>query len=119
VSRTRWAEIGGAASLAQFPVVWRISVAPTDAPRVLAALEPERYLLDWGGGLIWAAFGDVDAARVRGAVREGHATLFKAPAAARASTPVFQPQPPTIAAVARRLKHAFDPDGRLNPGKLG
>ena len=86
---------------------------------MLAALEPERYLLDWGGGLIWAAFRDTDAARVRAAVREGHATLFKAPPAARASTPVFQPQPPALAAALQRVKLAFDPDGRLNPGRLG
>jgi glycolate oxidase FAD binding subunit len=118
-SRAQWSEIGGAAALARFPVVWRICVPPTDAPRALAALAPEGYLLDWGGGLIWAAFGAVDAPRVRAIVREGHATLFKAPHSARASTPVFHPQPPAIAAAVRRLKHAFDPDGRLNPGKLG
>jgi len=118
-SRTLWGEIGGATALASWPVVWRISVPPTDAPSVLAALEPERYLLDWGGGLIWAAFGDVDAARVRAAVREGHATLFKAPLAARAANAVFQPQPPALLAAAQRLKQAFDPDGRLSPGKLG
>ncbi len=118
-SRARWNEIGGATPLARFPVVWRISVPPSDAPRVLAALAPDSYLLDWGGGLIWAAFSVVDAPHVRAAVHEGHATLFKAPLAARASTPVFHPQAPALAAAALRLKHAFDPHGRLNPGKLG
>jgi glycolate oxidase FAD binding subunit len=118
-SRALWAEIGGAAALASWAVVWRISVPPTDAPRVLAALAPEQYLLDWGGGLIWAAFAAADAARVRGSLREGHATLFKAPRAARSSQPVFQPQLPALAAAAGRVKHAFDPDARLNPGRLG
>jgi len=111
--------IGGAVTLAQWPVVWRISVPPTDAPRVLATLVPERYLLDWGGGLISAAFSDVDAARVRGALREGHATLFKAPPATRAANAVFQPQPAAHAAASRRVKQAFDPGGRLSPGRLG
>jgi glycolate oxidase FAD binding subunit len=94
-------------------------VPPTDAPRVLAALAPERHLLDWGGGLIWAAFSSVDAARVRGALREGHATLFKAPREARAANAVFHPQPPALALASERVKHAFDPAGRLSPGRLG
>jgi glycolate oxidase FAD binding subunit len=117
-STALWAGIGGVTALAAWPVVWKLSVPPTDAPRVLAALAPERYQLDWGGGLIWAAFGEADATRVRGALREGHATLFKAPRAARVSQPVFQPQPPALAAAMRRLKHAFDPAERLNPGRL-
>jgi glycolate oxidase FAD binding subunit len=118
-SRELWAEIGGATALARWPVVWRISVPPTDAPRVLAALEPERYLLDWGGGLIHAAFSAADAARVRGALREGHATLFKAPREVRATNAMFHPQPSALAAASLRVKHAFDPDGRLSPGRLG
>ena len=118
-SRALWSEIGGAAALTGWPVVWRISVPPSDAPRVLAALAPERYLLDWGGGLIWAAFSAADAARVRGALREGHATLFKAPREARAANAVFHPQPAALAAASRRVKHAFDPGGRLSPGRLG
>jgi len=117
-SRECWQRLAGGASLAQSPVVWRISVPPTDAPRVLERLEAEQYLVDWGGGLILAAYEAVDAARVRGALTAGHATLLKAPAEARASTPVFQPQPPAVAAAAARLRHAFDPRGILNPGRM-
>ena len=86
---------------------------------MLERLEPDRYLLDWGGGLILAAYETVDAARVRGAFTHGHALLFKAPPAARAAAAVFQPQPPAVAAVAARLRNAFDPRGILNPGRMG
>jgi glycolate oxidase FAD binding subunit len=32
--------------------------------------------------------------------------------------PVFQPLPPTLLALHRRLKQAFDPHGILNPGRM-
>jgi glycolate oxidase FAD binding subunit len=117
-SRDCWHALASGAALAASPVVWRISVPPADAPRVLDTLAPDGYLLDWGGGLILAAYGQVDAARVRGALPSGHATLLKAPAAARAATPVFQPQAPAVAAAAARLRNAFDPRGILNPGRM-
>ncbi|HEY8519110.1 MAG TPA: FAD-binding protein [Gammaproteobacteria bacterium] len=118
-SRQLWRAVGGADVLGPWPVVWRLSVPPSDAPAVIATLEPERYLVDWGGGRIWAAFDAVDAARVRGAVARGHALLFKAPAQARAGASVFDPGPPAAAALAARIKQAFDPDDKLNPGRMG
>jgi glycolate oxidase FAD binding subunit len=118
-SRECWRALAGARALAASPVVWKISVPPADALRVLERLEPERYLLDWGGGLIFAAYAHADAARVRGALPSGHATLLKAPADVRAATAVFQPQPPALAAAAARLRSAFDPRGILNPGRMG
>jgi len=77
----------GPAVLASSAVVWRLSVPPAEAPAVLERLRPERYLLDWGGGLIFAAYSSVDAAHVRGALTSGHATLLKAPATDRAARP--------------------------------
>ena len=118
-SRQLWHAHASGVALAASPVVWRISVPPADAPAVLEQLRPQRYLLDWGGGLIFAAFAAVDAARVRAAFGAGHATLIKAPVADRAASAVFQPQPPVAAAVAARLKTAFDPRGVLNPGRMG
>jgi glycolate oxidase FAD binding subunit len=117
-SRECWRALASGTALAASPVVWRCSVPSGDALAVLDRLSPDRYLLDWGGGLILAAFARVDAAHVRAALPSGHATLLKAPAAARAATPVFQPQPSSVAAMARRLKSAFDPRGILNPGRM-
>lgn len=111
-----WADLASARALADWRVVWRLSVPPTDAPRVLQAIAPERYLLDWGGGLIWAAFDRVDAAAVRGALREGHASLIKAPADTRACR--HHPPGAALAQALERLRAAFDPDRRLNPGRM-
>ena len=117
-SQRCWHDLGSAAALAECAVVWRLSVPPADAPAVLQRLRPLHYTLDWGGGLIAAGYSTVDAAQVRGAFAAGHATLIKAPLAARAATAVFQPLPAVAAAVAARLKHAFDPRGILNPGRM-
>ena len=105
-------------------IVWRLSLPPSDAASTVAAIarvETVEALYDWGGGLVWLALPpaeDAHAALVRGALPSGHATLFRAPAAIRAKVPVFQPQPPALAALARRVKAAFDPCGILSPGRM-
>ena len=115
-SRAYWTRMGGAEALADWQIVWRISVPPSDAPRVVEAISPERYVLDWGGGLIWAAFDKVDSPIVRGSLRDGHATLIKAPVDSR----TCRQHPPSAASsqVLDRVKAAFDPDRRLNPGRM-
>jgi len=113
-----WRRIGALEALADLPVIWRLSVPPREAARVLDAIEPEAFQLDWGGGLICLGARRVDAARVRGALRGGHATLIRASAAERRANAVFEPLPPALAAIAGRLKAAFDPDNRLNPGRM-
>jgi glycolate oxidase FAD binding subunit len=117
-SRALWRLHASGAALESCPVVWRISVPPANAPRVLERLLPDRYLLDWGGGLVRAGYARVDATRVRGALTTGHATLLKAGAAERATTAVFQPLPGAAAVAAIRLKNAFDPRGILTPGRM-
>jgi len=115
-SREAWSSLAGGEALAGWPVVWRISVPPADATRVLRAIEPERYLLDWGGGLILAAYDTVDAARVRSALGDGHALLLKAPADSR--TCRLHPPGAAVGQALERVRDAFDPDRRLNPGRM-
>ena len=117
-SRAFWEEMGAAVPLAAEAIVWRLSVPPREAVRVLDELAAQDYLLDWGGGLIWIAGAHLDAARVRGVLHGGHATLIKAPPEMRAAVSAFQPLPAPLAALTARLKAALDPAGKLNPGRM-
>ncbi|MEL7525566.1 MAG: glycolate oxidase subunit GlcE [Pseudomonadota bacterium] len=106
--------------------VWRISVAPTQGPKLVALLRGKldiRAYYDWSGGLVWIAVADglVHEAEIRGAVLEiggGHATLVRAVPSVRSNMDVFQPQPGPLAALSARLKAQFDPSGILNPGRM-
>ncbi len=99
--------------------VWRFSVKPSDAPRLVEALGPAEVLLDWGGGLVWAlaAPGTDLRARMRGIA--GHATLVRADDATKRALGVFHPEPAPLAAIAEGLRRKFDPRGILNPGLMG
>jgi glycolate oxidase FAD binding subunit len=126
-----WAEIGSVQPLLarSDSIVWRICPTPSAAPSVLrrvqGAIPSADGFYDWGGGLLWlsldpAASADCGAATVRGAVRQagGHATLIRAPDPARETVPIFDPPPPALDALTRRVKAGFDPRGILNPGRM-
>jgi glycolate oxidase FAD binding subunit len=106
--------------------VWRLSTAPSmgaELTRLIAARADAEFLYDWAGGLVWAALApsdDAGAAIVRPAIAQcgGHATLIRAPAAVRAAVAVFEPQPGPLAALTKRVKESFDPNGVLNPGRM-
>jgi glycolate dehydrogenase FAD-binding subunit len=106
--------------------VWRISTAPTNGAGLAAGIAAEidaELIYDWSGGLIWAALApsdDAGASLVRAAVAAngGHAMLVRAPASIRAAVDVFGPQEAGLAALTKRIKDAFDPNGVLNPGRM-
>jgi glycolate oxidase FAD binding subunit len=127
-----WRAVGDAEPFAALSdrTVWRVSVAPARgaelAENISRVLDAEWYL-DWGGGLVWLAVSgaaDGGAAAIRAAIRgadghgSGHATLVKGAAALRRAVPVFEPQPPALAALAERVKDSFDPRHILNPGRI-
>ncbi|MFG1481007.1 glycolate oxidase subunit GlcE [Xanthobacter sp. V4C-4] len=122
-----WREVRDARPFAapRHAVVWRLSTAPMAGPPLAAQLARtlggEAYC-DWAGGLIWLALpgeaARAEAVRAALAPHGGHATLLRASVAERAAAPVFQPLPPALAALTRRVKASFDPAGVLNPGRM-
>ncbi len=114
-----WQRVAGVAPFAgRAGDVWRLSVRPSDTPAVVALLAGE-YILDWGGGLIWALLPEGEDPRPRLTGTGGHATLIRASAATRAAVSPFPPEAPPLAAISAGLRARFDPRGILNPGLMG
>jgi glycolate oxidase FAD binding subunit len=125
-SRAMWKSIRDVLPLADSftRAVWKLSVAPSDGAKVLNAIKAKldaRGFYDWAGGLVWLdcpANDDAGASVIRAAAGTGHAMLVRAPDPVRAAVDVFHPQEAALAALAQRVKEAFDPGNILNPGKM-
>lgn len=122
-ARAEWRGVRDARPLApgEGDAVWRLSLAPSRAPAAVAALRAarvEKFLLDWGGGLVWCAGPPAAHAAVVAGSAGGTFTLFRGPEALRAAAPVIPPEPPALAAIGARVKAALDPAGILNPGRM-
>lgn len=125
LSDALWAALRDVVPLAGERPLWRVSVAPTSGPDIVAALDGRdlRYFYDWSGGLVWIDTDEADGAGegpLRTAVDAagGHATLIRGSGSLRRSVSPFHPQPPALAALSRRLKENFDPKNILNPGRM-
>ncbi len=95
--------------------VWRLSVKPSDAPSICAALPEPNYQLDWAGGRIWAfTEPGTDLRNIIGQF-DGHATLIKS----ASNLPRFHPEPAPLANLSAGLRNQFDPRGILNSGLMG
>ncbi len=128
-SQALWRNIRDAASLNEdrSKALWRISVAPSQAPQVITTLSDKgltfEYFFDWGGGLIWLslpASGDASAVQIRAALSgtSGHATLVRAPLELRQSVEVFQPQSIAMMKLIQGVKASMDSAGIFNPGRM-
>lgn len=106
--------------------LWRVSTTPSSAAKLVGLLSRKmevKAVYDWSGGLIWLetpALTDAGGVDIRRTLAEfgGHATLIRAKDATRAGMDVFQPLDPPLASLSAKLKHAFDPLGILNPGRM-
>jgi len=91
--------------------LWRLAL-PSTAPALgLSGTQ----LIEWSGGQRWLR-GDAPADRIRERAKAcgGHATLFRG----GARRDVFAPLAAPVAAIHRRLKAEFDPEGIFNRGRL-
>jgi glycolate oxidase FAD binding subunit len=111
--------------------IWRVSVKPTHAPKIVDAILRQvelRHFYDWGGGLIWFAVearADASAGPIRAALAgaggegmAGHATLVRAPDEMRARVDVFEPLLAPLMKITRGIKASFDPERIINPGRM-
>ncbi len=126
-SRALWRSVRDATPLGATAeeAIWRVSVRPSAAPAVAAALQAAfgaRLMFDWGGGLVWVAGPATEAAHAAvaeaAAASRGSHTLFRAPEPLRAAVPVLPAEAPALAEIGARVKAALDPAGVLNPGRM-
>lgn len=120
-SEALWKYIGSAAAfVGRTGDVWRISVKPSDAPRLAPQLGAEALQFDWGGGLIWALTPEGADLRTRMAQAgvAGHATLVRGSGETLAALGRFQPQARPLEEISKGLRRRFDPRGLLNPGLM-
>lgn len=92
--------------------LWRLSLPSAAAHSDL----PGRQLIEWGGAQRWyQGESNMQAVREAAVAAGGHATLFRG---GDRDGDVFQPLAPSLMAIHRNLKQAFDPEGLFNPGRL-
>jgi len=99
--------------------VWRISVAPSDGPKVAQTLRnitDADIVYDWGGGLVWASVPYGTDVRTALSGIHGYAVCIREVDATIQST---VPQNAMIAKIEQGLRAKFDPKGILNTGIMG
>lgn len=116
-----WSSIGQAGALADAEILWRISLPPSAAPRLVETFEPlgGRWLLDWAGGLLWLGFdGDPAVVRRMAEIAGGHAMLVRAPIDLRDRIPAQHARAAGVMALEARVRRAFDPAGIFETGRF-
>jgi glycolate oxidase FAD binding subunit len=112
-------------------VIYRLTVPLASVARVLSTIDqwsasgrPARTIAYVGSGTVWVLLdGDPSNGgwfpRLTALAQEhrGHAVIAAAPPALKKGVDVWGPSPPALA-IMREIKHQFDPQGILNPGRF-
>jgi len=103
--------------------VWRVVLPPSASARFVAEQQPDIWVGDWAGGLLWIGSAPDDEAaaqkiRSLASACDGHAILLRASETMRSRIPPFRPESPTCTAVSKSVKAAFDPFGIFNPSRM-
>jgi len=115
-----WAGLRTLAPLPADLPLWRISIPPSAGAHLARRLEAKgaKWLLDYAGGLAWAAIAPEETVREDVADLGGHATLIRGPASLRAATPAFHPSTKAFSALETRIRRAFDPAEIFETGRF-
>lgn len=114
-----WTIMRTLSALPQDAPLWRVNVPPNAGASIIARLgDKARWLMDWGGGLLWVTDAGPDSVRSAAADCGGHATLVRAPTEMRSAVPAFHPPEPGLARLEARVRSAFDPDGVFDTGRF-
>lgn len=113
-----WSAIACAAPLPPQSPLWRIQLAPSQAPLFIGSVSGD-WFFDWAGGLIWLA-SDLPPPDIRAAAERlgGHAMLVRADRSLRSTVPALHPPVPAIARLEERVRRAFDPAGVFETGRF-
>lgn len=109
-----WQRVGEVRDLWDHPGdLWRVICAPTDGPKIAAALGAGDVVYDLAGGLLWLALPKgMDLPTICAGIDMRASCL-------RGDFPRLPPVAAPIARINAGLRAEFDPRGILNPGILG
>ena len=94
--------------------LWKISVRPTDGPKLVQRLALVSGIMDWSGGLIWTKLEAGKAARDILGEFQGHAVNLSAKTGLK-----FSNTNSALTYLHGAIRNKFDPKGIFNPGLMG
>jgi len=112
-------------------IVYRMTIPPASVAEVVEKIDkgitaecPARYIAHAGCGAVWCSLDAVPSnaewfstLSVLAQEQRGHVVMVAAPPAFKEGIDVWGSPPPSLA-IMREIKHQFDPQGILNPGRF-